>query len=122
MPRATTAAWLVAPPRAVRIPRLSLIPLTSTAEFTERMTMIGSLLRLIGAESGVPSDGSWGRGQPARDGMVAGARIDRGKQELLETAGIYPQNGFVFLDQAFCDHLHGDAHLRAGGALAIASL
>ena len=35
-PRATTAAWLTSPPRAVRIPSAASIPCTSSGEVSER--------------------------------------------------------------------------------------
>ena len=43
-------------------------------------------------------------------------------QKLIELLRVHAQHGFLLLDQAFVDHLHGDANRRGTGALAVPGL
>jgi len=59
MPRATTAAWDVAPPREVRIPLAAIMPCTSSGAVSTRTRITSSPLRaahhgLVGFENDLP--------------------------------------------------------------------
>ena len=48
--------------------------------------------------------------------------IEHRVEELIELLGIDAQHGFLLADEAFADHLDGDANRRGAGALAVAGL
>ena len=71
MPRATTAAWLVMPPRAVRMPSAACMPWMSSGlvSMRTRITVSPVALRALSAVVGVEHDlarGRAGRGRQAR--------------------------------------------------------
>ncbi len=89
MPRATTAAWLVMPPRAVRMPRAACMPWMSSGEVSSRTRITASprprqALGLVGVEHDL-AGGRAGRGGQARGDHVARAgRVDGRVQQLVQ--------------------------------------
>src|SRR5213080_4874810 len=90
-PRATTAAWLVAPPRAVKTPLATSMPCTSSGlvsgrtrrgiqSLSRQASLILSLLLFI----------------------LVKAR----QQQLIDLGGVGALDGLLFLDQAFIDHVY----------------
>ena len=49
-------------------------------------------------------------------------RIEDRMQKLIELLRLHAQHGLLLIDHAFFDHIHGDAHRRRTGALAVAGL
>ena len=122
--RATTAAWDVAPPRAVRMPWATAMPWKSSGEvsirtrttFSPRSTQstavsASNTARPDGrARGGVEALGDAGRGgQRGRVELVA--------QQLVDVGGLDPGDRLFLGDRAFLDHVGGDAHGRGRGPL-----
>ena len=78
MPRATTAAWLVMPPRAVRTPSAATMPWMSSGlvSLRTRMHVVAVALqplRLLGGEDDLAGRGAGRGGEAARDRACVGA-------------------------------------------------
>ena len=128
MPRATTAAWLVMPPRAVRMPSAACMPWMSSGlvSMRTRITaspLLGARLGLVGGEDddarGRARRGRqaarqhrlrapWDRASDAAAGRASRARCAR----IASALSISPR----------CDHIDGDLERRRRRALAGARL
>ena len=94
IPRATTAAWLVIPPRAVSTARAATMPWKSSGVVSSRTRITRNpfrraLLGDIGIEHG--ADRSRRRDSPGARQQIwlgAGARIDHRMQQLIELLGV----------------------------------
>ena len=127
MPRATTAAWEVLPPRLVRMPRAATMPRRSSGLVSLR-TRITSSPRLgplhggVGVEDRLADRGT-GRGVHAlREERALGGLVEAREHQLGELLAGDAEDRLVHLDQALVDHVHGDAERRLGRALADAGL
>ena len=117
MPRATTAAWLVMPPRAVRMPSAACMPWMSSGLVSTR-TRITLLALCLGA-SRLPR----GRRRHARrrarrgrqaggDQLARGRGIDGRVEELVERLPDRCARPLPPGDQPFLGHVDGDPHRR----------
>ena len=82
MPRATTAAWLVMPPRAVTMPRAACMPWMSSGEVSSRTRMTASPSWLIRSASSasktilpVAAPGEAGRPAATTERLAFGSRV-----------------------------------------------
>ena len=129
MPRATTAAWLVLPPIAVRMPFATSMPWISSGVVSLRTRITGPLRgHLDGIVRGErhAADGRAGRGGDAGGQLhqlLQRLGVEDRVQQLIELrrARRAARLSF-FVDQAFFDHLDRDANRRRTGALAVAGL
>ena len=128
MPRATTAAWLVMPPREVRMPfgdfhAVNIVRLRFRADQNH-----GGRFRFGHRFIGGEYDHAYRRagrgGQSGRDQIQALARrrIEHRVQQLIELLRIDALHRFALGDQPFAHHLDGDPHRRRARALAVAGL
>src|SRR6185436_694427 len=115
MPRATTAAWLVIPPRAVRIPRAAFMPWMSSGEVSAR-TRITALPCPARRSASSALKTTCPLAAPGRAG------IDAGVKELIDGLGLDAEDGLALADQTLVHHLHRDADGGAAGALSAAAL
>ena len=104
MPRATTAAWLVMPPRAVRMPWATAMPPMSSGlvSMRTRMTFLPCLAQLsavVGVEdhlaAGAAGAGGQALGQDAAGLLGRGLflAVEHGCEELVELAGGHARDG-----------------------------
>ena len=81
MPRATTAAWLVMPPRVVRMPRAACMPwmssgLVSTRHQDHDLALGGAHLGFVGAEHHACPEAAPGlAGRPLREQRARAVRV-----------------------------------------------
>ncbi len=127
MPRATTAAWQVMPPRAVRIPWAACMPWMSSGLVSTRTRItLRPILAASSASSAVEDHlaaGGAGRGrQPLGDHFLVGLGIEGGVQQLVELRRLDAQHRLLLADQPFLHHVDGNLHRRPGGPLAVAGL
>ena len=117
MPRATTAAWLVMPPRTVRGAGLE----------TNQNDLLAALVPLLGLFSGEDdlAAGSAGGGAEAladRGGGLQSGGVELGVEQGVEVAGIDHGDSLLLVDHAFVDEIAGDLQSGLRGALAVAAL
>src|SRR6476659_4898979 len=91
MPRATTAAWLVIPPRAVSTARAATMPWKSSGVVSSRTRITASPFALrrsavSGSNTALPLAAPGLAGRPAHKGC-ARLRVDDRVQELIELIG-----------------------------------
>ena len=103
MPRATTAAWEVMPPRAVRMPLAATMPARSSGEVSMRTRttgpLAGHLLGLLGGEGDAARGGAGTGGEALghqlavllEGGLLLG--VEDGGQELDEVVGVRCASG-----------------------------
>ena len=89
MPRATTAAWLVMPPRAVRMPSAACMPWMSSGVVSMRTRITFSpaarqLLGLVGGEHDLARRGARRGRQALGDHLARRLGIERRVQQLVE--------------------------------------
>ena len=128
MPRATTAACEVMPPRVVRMPSAACMPWMSSGVVSTRTRMtLRPFFFALSASSDDEHDLARrraGRGRQAGgDDLALGLRIDRRMQELVERRRIDavrpPPSS---RDQPLAREVDRDAQRRLAGALAVAGL
>ena len=127
MPRATTAAWLVMPPRVVRMPRAACMPWMSSGLVSMRTRMIASpFCARLSASSAVnttaPRRGAGTGRQALRQQRARRLGIERGMQQLIERRRVHPPHRLGLVDQPLARHVHRDPQRRRGGAFAVARL
>ena len=127
MPRATTAACEVMPPRVVRMPSAACMPWMSSGEVSTRtrMTFLPSALSFVASSelNTISPEAAPGEaGRPGRDHVALGLGIDGRMQQLVERAGLDPRHRLVLRDQLLVGKLDRDAERRLRGALAVARL
>ena len=128
MPRATTAACEVLPPRLVRMPCAAKKPWMSSGLVSSRTqddldALLAERLRAVGVEDGLAASGAGRGGQAGRQRLPLVLRIEPREQHLLEVRGIDAQERFArAADQAFVVHLDRGAHHRGRVHLAVARL
>ena len=90
--------------------------------------VLGPVLRQIGFQGHHPHRRPGGDVEPAGQhlahltGRLNRLQAELGVEEEIHLIRRYPQHGFLLGDQALFGHIHGDAHGRLGGALAVAGL
>ena len=111
--RATTAAWLVMPPRDVRMPAARAIPWKSSGDVSRRARMTGSpSLAHCSARSGsktslptaAPGEAARPLPEPLRWPRL-GRRVELRHQQLLDLRRLDARERLVLGDQPFLDHL-----------------
>ena len=127
MPRATTAAWLVMPPRVVRMPCAACMPWMSSGLVSMRTRMTASPLPArLSASSALnttaPEAAPGLAGRPREISVRGALGSSVGMQQLVERGRIDPQDRLAAVDQAFLRHVHRDAQAGRRGALAVAGL
>ena len=127
MPRATTAAWLVMPPRVVRMPRAACMPWMSSGLVSMRTRMTASPLPraafgLVGAEHHGAAGGAGAGRQALGQQRARRLRVERRMQQLVERGRVDPPHRLGLVDQPSSRHLDRDAQDCGGGALAVAGL
>ena len=127
MPRATTAAWLVMPPRLVRMPWATFMPAMSSGLVSRRTsTTLRPAAATATASSALKTTSPWAApgeaGRPVPSTFELGLGIDLVVQQLVQVLGLDQQQGLVRVDQALRLHLGGDADGGHAGALAVAGL
>ena len=130
MPRATTAAWEVMPPRTVRMPcaarhALDVLGRGLQADQNDLLALLGPLLGVLGGEDDLAA-GSAGRGGQA---LADRGRPSSARRRRTAGAAGYPgclgsimQDGLFFVDHALVHQVAGDLQRGGGGALAVAGL
>ena len=131
MPRATTAAWEVMPPRAVRMPAASSMPFRSSGEVSMR-TRIARWFFSLSIFFGIFGEEHHRTGRCARRcgqslyddfGVFFIAVLSKtGWSSSSSLAGSQRSTAVFFVDQAFAQHVHGDLHHRGARTLAVATL
>jgi hypothetical protein len=128
MPRATTAAWLVMPPRLVRMPSAAFMPRMSSGLVSMR-TRITFLPCSAQASASAALNTTWPTAAPGRGGQalgdlgLLGLGVQGGVQELVKLLRAAPASRRSFLSISFSlHHVHRDLHGGGGGALAHAGL
>ena len=106
MPRATTAACDVTPPRVVRIPAAACMPAMSSGEVSSRTRTTGSPFAAIATARSAPSAR---RGRTPRPGP-AGRPLPRSRPSLMAAA-------FSFVGKIGRQQLHELLRLDAGDGL-----
>ena len=114
MPRATTAAWLVMPPRAVRMPSAACMPWMSSGLVSTRTRITlrpcafsvsaSSEENTISPEA---APGEAGRPVAIRSRSASGSMV--GCSSWSSAGGLDAQHRLVAVDQAFLGHVDGDA-------------
>ena len=123
MPRATTAACDVLPPRLVRMPRAATMPRRSSG-LVSRRTRITSSPRSAHSTAAAESKTTLptaapGRGVHAlRDQLPLGVRVEAREHQLRELGAVDPLDRLVHVDEALVDELAGDPERRLRGPLA----
>ena len=123
MPRATTAAWVVIPPRAVSMPAAAFMPWMSSGEVSVRTSRTCSPFwchsaAAFAVNTTLPIAAPGDAGRPFAIDFGRALRIDRGVQHLVELARIDPHHRLARRELALGDHVDGDLHHRLAGALA----
>ena len=128
MPTATIAAWLVLPPRAVRMPCASTIPWKSSGVVSSRTRMTSSpALPRRSASSAVkttaPTAAPGDALTPLASGSGACLQVELGQQELAYLVGLdQGQQRLLLAQHALGDQVDRDPGHRLGAALAVARL
>ena len=128
MPRATTAAWLVMPPRVVRMPRAACMPWMSSGLVSMRTRITSSplaaRLSASSAENTTRARGGAGRGrQAARQDLVFGALGSSvGWRSWSSDCGSMRRIASSLPMSAALRHVDRDLERRRRGALAGAGL
>ena len=127
MPRATTAAWLVMPPRVVTMPSAACMPWMSSGEVSTRTRIaLRPACRSASASSAEntisPLAAPGEAGRPIAIGSRLTLRVDRRMQQLVERGRLDARDRLLPRDQALVGHLDRDAQRGARGALAVAGL
>ena len=127
MPRATTAAWLVMPPRLVTIPRAACMPWMSSGlvSVRSRITASPRLARSSASSASKTTlpqaaPGDAGRPRASTRRGASGSRV--GCKQLLQRQRVHPRERLRLAHQARACHVDGDLERRLGGALAGARL
>ena len=124
LPRATTAAWLIMPPREVRMPLAACMPwMASSSGYKFRTRMRPRrprhLLGVVGAEHDLAGDGARGGRRALGDDLAFGLEVERRVQELVERAGVDPADRLLPGDQPLARHVdHRDLERGRGSAFA----
>ena len=128
MPRATTAACEVMPPRAVRMPggRLHAVDVLGRGLDAHEDDAL-ALLRRASASSALnttlPTAAPGEAGRPARDDVARRRlRIERRVQQLVELVGLDAQDRFFLGDQPSFTMSTAMRTMAVAGALAVAGL
>ncbi len=129
MPRATTAAWLVIPPRAVRMPLATFMPPMSSGlvSMRTRMTALPSLAQTSASSAlktiwPVAAPGLAGRPLAMTLAAFSALGSKVGCRSWSRLLGLDAEEGFLLGDHAFLDQVHRDLDGRRRGALAVAGL
>src|SRR6201987_2736204 len=111
MPRATTAACEVIPPRVVKIPSAACMPWTSSGEVSTRtrITLWPALLSASASSDEKTISPQAAPGEAGGDDLAFGFWIDRRMQELIERAGIDTFDRLFFVDQLFSSQIDRNA-------------
>ncbi len=107
MPRVTTAAWLVMPPREVRMPTATSMPWMSSGVVSARTRITGFFLccpafaTASAAEKTICPTAAPGRGRQAvRDHFdLLRFLVEMGHQEIVELVGLDAKDGGLLVDQ-----------------------
>ena len=127
MPRATTAAWLVMPPREVRMPLAACMPWMSSGEVSMRTRITASPLAAMRSASSalnttLPETAPGEAGRPLAIRSRSRCRVEGRVQQLVERGGLDPADRLVLADQPFVRHVDRDLERGVGRALAGAGL
>ena len=127
MPRATTAAWLVMPPRAVTMPRAACMPWMSSGLVSSRTRMTASpswaSRSASSASKTILPVAAPGLARQARgDDIARRVRVERRVQQLVQRRRLDPRHRLLLGDHALVGQIDGDLQRRLGGALAVAGL
>ena len=123
IPRATTAAWLVLPPRLVRMPLAAIIPCRSSGFVSRRTRMTASpaaarSTALAESNTALPTAAPGEALTPVVIFFGSVAEVEPGEHQLGELVAGDPGERLVHVDQALVHELGGDAERGARGALA----
>ena len=123
MPRATTAAWLVLPPRLVSTASAATMPGRSSGVVSWRTRTTFSpaaARRTASAESNTaaPTAAPGEAGTPCASGSPVGRGVEAGEHQPGELVPADPGQRLVLGDQPLVDQLGGDGERGLGGALA----
>ena len=128
MPRATTAAWLVMPPRVVRMPLAACMPWMSSGLVSMRTRMTVSPLAARASASSAREHHACRRPHPGEagrpfDSSLRGALGSSvGCSSWSSAAGFTRLIASVSVDQPFARHVDRDLQRGGGGALPVAGL
>ena len=127
MPRATTAAWLVMPPRAVRMPDAAFMPWMSSGDVSVRTRSTvsprcahSSAAFAVNTILPIAAPGDAGRPFATGVGRAFGSIV--GCSTSSSFAGSMRSTASFGVELALGDEVDGDLHHRLAGALAVARL
>ena len=123
MPRATTAACDVRPPRLVRIPRAATMPGRSSGAVSLRTSTTSSpraahSVAVRGVEDGLADGGAGGGVHPRGEPVAGRVGVEAGEHQPGELGPGDPLQRLVEVDQALGDHVGGHPERCFGRALA----
>src|SRR5262249_25873386 len=130
--RPTSAAWLVMPPRAVRMPSAAAMPRMSSGDVSMRTRITRCPALAISSASSAwnaitpvaapgPALSPRASSRPSLRLRLGGSVEDRTEQ-LVQAIGLDPQQRLLRVDETLLHHVDGDARSRGGGALSDAAL
>ena len=127
MPRATTAACEVLPPRLVRMPcdgeeAVDVLGLGLLAHEDDLRALLAEDLGAVGVEDRLAARGAGRGGQTGRERVTLCPGSRRGNSICSRCAGFDAHDGFLAREQALLVHLDRGAHRRRGVHLAVAGL
>ena len=132
--RATSAAWLVMPPNAVRKPSDAFMPRMSSGlvSWRHRIRLVSPLAASASASSAKnttlpvaapgPAGSPLASRRPSSIGRLLGGRQEDRPQQLVQRLRLHAAQRLLLRDQLLVHHLDGDAHAGEAGALAVAAL
>ncbi len=127
MPRATTAAWLVIPPRVVSTPLAACMPWMSSGLVSMRTRITASPRAANDSASSaentiLPEAAPGDAGNPRASTVVFADGIEHRMQQLVQRPGFDPADRLLAIDHPFLDQRHRDLQRGLRGALAGARL
>ena len=123
MPRATTAACEVLPPREVRMPSAAIMPSRSSGLVSRRIRMTFSpdrdhLTAVYESKTALPTAAPGDAAMPRPSSSVPAVVVEAREHQLRELGAVDPLERLGLVDEALVDELGGDPEGGAGGALA----
>ena len=86
------------------------------------LATLGKLYGFVWVKYHFADSCTWRRGQPRRDHIPCGPRLNRRMQQLVQCHWVNPHDGLILGNQAFCNHINRDFERCFCRALAVAGL
>ena len=127
IPRATTAAWVVLPPRLVRTPAAAIMPSRSSGLVSRRTSTTDSpaacrSTAVAESNTTAPTAAPGDAAMPRASRVRSADRVELGEHQLGQLRAADPLQRLVHGDQLLVDELGGDPERRGGRPLPDAGL